>query len=375
MSRVIRRLAASVLAALVSLSAPPAQAQTTYRIGVLAGLSGLGSQIGQWMLQGAQVAASAINAAGGPLRFEIVAEDTQWDPQKGVEGFNKLVNVDRVDALLSGGSAVMQAIAPLADQRRLVLMNTGAQSPSMAGIGKFTFSVLQLANFDVSVLARYAYETMQLRKVALLYVNNDTGKVDQVEFEKDFTALGGKIVARESFRPNETNYGAQVAKIGASQPDAVYVVGTPAELPFAIRQLRASLPATQILSYAGLESQEFLTAAGNAANGIVYTTTWFDPASEEPQVKQFVAAYRGKFGAAPASPYIGYGYDAVQILAAALAQAKTPGEALRAAIVQTKRFPGVAGPSVFQDDGTVAKAIAVKRIRDGQYETITVVQP
>jgi len=350
-------------------------AQTTYKIGVMGGLSGLGAQIGEWTVEGAKTGAAVVNAENGKLHLDVIAEDMQWNPQKAVEAFNKLVNVDHVAAAMAGGSAAMQAIAPLADQDKLVLFNIGAQSPTMAGIGKYVFSVLQLANFDVSVLANYAYDQLKLRKVALFTVSDDTGKFDQAEFEKDFTRLGGTITARESFRPTETNYGAQVAKIAASRPDAVYLVGQPADLPFAVRQLRATMPKTQILSYAGLESQEFLHAAGSAANGIVYTTTYFDPASEQPDVKTFVDAYRKLYGKIPASPYIGYGYDGMRILAAALAVAGEPGQKLRDTIATTKRYPGVTGQVVFQPDGTVEKAIAVKQVKDGKFDTITVVQP
>jgi branched-chain amino acid transport system substrate-binding protein len=347
----------------------------TYKIGVLAGLSGLGSQIGQWIAQGADIGVETINREAGRQRFTIVTEDSQWNPQRGVEGFNKLLNVDRVDVVLAGGSAVMEAIAPISDSRQLVLMNVGAQAPTMAGIGRFTFSVLQLADFDIQVLANYAYNQLGRRAAAMLYINNDTGRFNQEQFSRDFQRLGGRIVAAEAFRPNETNYGAQVAKVASANPDSVYVVGTPAELPFAVRQLRGTLPQVQILSYAGLESQEFLNAAGESANGIVYTTTFFDPGSEDPAVRAFVAAYRAKFNAAPASPYVGYGYDAMTIVNTALAEARAPGEPLRAAIMRIRRFPGVTGASVFRDDGTVSKAIAVKRVNAGRFELVTVVQP
>ncbi len=214
--------------------------------------------------------------------------------------------------------------------------------------------------------------------MALFYVSDDTGKFDQSEFDKDFTKLGGTITARESFRPAETNYGAQVAKIAASRPDAVYLVGQPSELPFAVRQLRATMPNTQILSYAGLESQEFLNAAGASANGIVYTTTHFDPKSNDPDVRDFVDAYRKLYGKTPESPYIGYGSDGIRILAAALALAKEPGDKLCRDMIawQTKSaLPGVTGQVAFQPDGTVAKAIAVKQVKDGKFETISVVEP
>lgn len=361
---------------LLAATGPAAAQDRTYKVGVLAGLSGLGAQIGQWMLDGVETAATAIDGEADGRRYEIIAEDSQWNPQKGIEGFNKLVNIDRVDVLISGGSSVMEAIAPLADQHGLVVVNAGAQSPKMAGLGRYVFSVLQLADFDIRVLTRYAHDELGYRKVALMYINNDTGKFNQAQFATDFEALGGEIAAAEAFRPNETNYGAQLAKIRASRPDALYVVGTPAEMPFAVKQARQMLPDVPILSYAGLESQEFLDAAGAAAEGIIYTTTAFDPGSDDPGVRAFVDAYAATKGGEPASPYIGYGYDALRIFDQALDETGgEAGEALRAAILERREFPGVTGDNVFQDDGTVAKAVAVKTVENGRFRVVTVVEP
>jgi branched-chain amino acid transport system substrate-binding protein len=375
--RWIRAVAIAIAAGTVLVTAIPAgaQADRNYRVGMLVGLSGLGAQIGQWALNGAEAAAAQLASSGGP-KLTIVAEDSQWNPQKGVEGFNKLTTVDRIDVLLSGGSTVMQAIAPLADERKLVLMNVGAQSPNMAGIGKFTFSVLQLSDFDTGILSRYAYDTLKYRKIATLYVNNDTGKFNQEAFAKSFKAAGGTITAQEAFKPNETSYGVQVAKIRATGPDAVYIVGTPAELPFAVKQTRQFAPNLPILSYAGIESKEFLSAAGDAANNIVYTTTAFDPDRNDSAIVAFVKAYEAKYKEKPTSPYIGYGYDAIMIVAQALkANGGQTGDALRAKIHEIKRFPGVTGENIFRDDGTVTKAVAVRKIEGGAFKTITVVQP
>lgn len=365
---------AALLAATLS-TATPAAAQEEYKVGVLAGLSGLGAQIGQWMVAGAQAAVEQLGKSGGP-RIAIVAEDSQWNPQKGVQGYNKLVNVDQVDFMLSGGSSVMEAIAPLATQNKLVVMNTGAQSSNMAGISPYVFSVLQLSDFDTGVLSRYALETLGYKKIATLYVNNDTGTFNQAAFTKSFEAAGGEIVAAETFKPNETSYGVQLAKIRAAQPDAIYIVGTPAELPFAVRQTRQMAPDVPVLSYAGIESKEFLDAAGDAANGIVYTTTAFDPASDKQNVKDFVAAYTAVNGQAPTSPYAGYGYDAIMIAAAALEKTGgKSGEPMAKAILEIKNFPGVTGDNQFRDDGTVAKAVAIRKVEDGKFTTITIVQP
>jgi branched-chain amino acid transport system substrate-binding protein len=246
----------------------------------------------------------------------------------------------------------------------------------MANVGPYVFSVLQLSDFDTGVLSKYALNELKYKKVATLYVNNDTGTFNQAAFSKSFEAAGGKIVAQESFRPNETNYGVQVAKIRAAQPDAIYIVGTPAELPFAVRQARQFAPNLPILSYAGLESKEFLDAAGKAADGIIYTTTAFDPASDKQNIRDFVAAYKQRFAKEPTSPYAGYGYDAVMIAAAALKKTNgETGEAMAKAIQDIKEFPGVTGDNVFRKDGTVAKAIAIRKIENGAFKTVTIVQP
>lgn len=372
-----RKLPVALLAGAFLVGAAPAGAQTDkpVKIGALLGLSGLGSQIGQWIVNGAEIAAEQLAASGGQ-KFTIVAEDSQWIPQKGVEGFNKLTNVDKVDVLLSGGSSVMQAIAPMADERKLVLVNVGAQSPNMAGIGKFTFSAMQLSDFDTSVLAKYAYNTLKYRKIATLYVNNDTGKFNQAALADFFKAAGGTVTTQEAFKSNETNYGVQIAKIRSTSPDAIYVVGTPAELPFAVKQVRQFAPKVPVLSYAAVESKDFMTAAGDSANDIVYTTTAFDPDSKDPAVMSFVKAYEAKYKEKPTSPYIGYGYDAVMIVAQAMKQnGGASGEPLRARIYSIRRFPGIMGENVFRDDGTVAKDIAVRKIEGGVFKTITVVKP
>ena len=374
---ILRGLTAAAAASMALACGLPAHAQSDkpVKIGALLGLSGLGSQIGQWILNGAEIAAAQLAASGGG-KFTIVAEDSQWNPQKGVEGFNKLTNVDKVDVLLSGGSSVLQAIAPIADERKLVLLNVGAQSPNMAGIGKYTFSALQLSDFDTAVLARYAYNTLKYRKIATLYVNNDTGKFNQAALADFFKAAGGTITAQEAFKSNETNYGVQIAKIRSTNPDAIYIVGTPAELPFAVKQTRQFAPKVPVLSYAAVESREFLTAAGDAANDIIYTTTAFDPASKDPAIVSFANAYDAKYHEKPSSPYIGYGYDAVMIIAQAMKQTHgAAGEALRAKIYAIRRFPGITGENVFRDDGTVAKDIAVRKIDAGTFNTISVVKP
>ena len=127
-------------------------------------------------------------------------------------------------AAMSSTTAMGAEISALADQQDVVRFNIGAQSPAVSGIGQSVFHALRLSNVDIGVTAEYADEELGLKKLGVMYVNNDTGKLTQAEFVDTFTA------------------------------------------------------------------------AAAAANGIVCSTTYFDPKGDSKQVKMFVAEYMEKHG-------------------------------------------------------------------------------
>ena len=352
-----------------------ADAQTTYKIGVMGGLSGLGAQIGQWTVQGAKVGADVINASGGPVRFEIVAEDMQWNPQKAVEAFNKLVNVDHVAAVMSGGSAAVQAIAPIADQDKIVLLNIGAQAPTMAGVGKFTFSVLQLANFDV----------LGAGEIRLRHDEDPQGRA--VLRQRRYRKVRPERV-RQGFHEARRHH--HVPRKFPPERHQLWSTG---------RQDRRNQSGCGLSGRAALGTAlcRQAIARGNAQRadpelrrrgepGIpegggqrgerdgVYDDV-FRSNQQGPERGDVCRCVPQSLWAGSRQPHIGYGYDGIRILAAALAAAKQPGEELRKTIAETKHYPGVTGDAIFQEDGTVAKAIAIKQIKDGAFETISVVKP
>lgn len=372
MTNINRRILLAATAAVLALPVASAAAEPV-RVGVLVGTSGASAQIGNWTNRGVEIAVEQLNKAANEERFTIISEDSEYKAQKGLEGFNKLTTVDNIQVLIGSGSAVLPTIAPLADQREIVVMNVGAQSPAMAGIGKFTFSVLQLADFDIEVMAKYAYD-LGMQKGAILYLSNDIGKSNSVEFVKQFEGLGGKITASESFRATDTNYGPQIAKIAAGQPDFVYLVGDVDVAAAATRQIKAMMPKVQILTYGGMESQNFLNAAGPAAEGMLYTQTDFDPNSGDPTMAALAEQYKAKYNEDLSSPFVGYAYDAMMIVADALDLSQETGEPLRAAIMEKRNFPGVTGAVSFRDDGTVAKTVVIKGVKDGKFELVSKVE-
>src|ERR1700735_1401498 len=102
------------------------------RIGALCPLTGAGGQYGPSMVKVIQAAADEINKAGGIAgrQIAVTVADTQTNPDAGVAGAHKLIDVDRVSAVVgTWASAVTTDVAPLCWEAKVMLFTvSGADS-------------------------------------------------------------------------------------------------------------------------------------------------------------------------------------------------------------------------------------------------------
>src|SRR6476620_5359367 len=192
--------AAAILA--VSFAAP-ASAQNTFRFGLAMPLTGSQALYGQDQVKAAEWAVAEINKAGGinGKKLEMLVLDTQADPQLGIQMANRLVSVEKVPVFVTAWSAVVKAVAPVANDNRGVELSVGANSPDIAKLGDYVYTTFPLADVDIAAVARYAAANMGKKKAAIVYINNETGSVAAEVYKKVFTAAGGQIVANETYDP------------------------------------------------------------------------------------------------------------------------------------------------------------------------------
>ena len=88
---------------------------------------------------------------------EIVALDTQADPQLGINAANRFIGVEKLPMFFVSWSAVVKALAPIANREKVLAMNNGANSPEIAHLGDYVYTTFPLADVDVTKLARYMY--------------------------------------------------------------------------------------------------------------------------------------------------------------------------------------------------------------------------
>ena len=375
-SRGTRRVARGVACIAAGLIlASSAFAQDTFRFGLAMPLTGSQALYGQDQVKAAEWAVAEINKAGGVngKKLEMIVLDTQADPQLGIQTANRLVSVEKVPAFVTAWSAVVKAVAPIANDNRVVELSVGANSPDIAKLGDYVYTTFPLADVDIAAVAKYAATNMSKKKAAIVYINNETGSVAAEVYKKVFTAAGGQIVANETYDPKATDFTGPLLKVRAANPDIIHLQGLVSDTPQVIAQMRQLGLTQPITSYSAAFNPKLIQQLGAAAEGVIATS--LAPGAEDSEkVKAYVARWQKDVGREPNGlPYTQYLYDAPYMVAAvfkSLDDKKLPitGESFRKEMLAMRTFDlPLTGKTALGEDHTVVKAVYLMEVKGGKW--------
>lgn len=176
-------------AAALGLTAPAvlrAQGKEPIKIGNAMPLTGSQAGYGNDFIQSMRMAIKDVNDAGGIAGrpAELIALDTQAEPQLGINAVNRFIGVDKLPMFFTAWSPVVKAVAPIANREKVLEINCGANAPEIANLGDYVYTALPLADVDITKLAKYAFATLGKKRAAVLYINNDTG-IDAAKIYRD----------------------------------------------------------------------------------------------------------------------------------------------------------------------------------------------
>jgi branched-chain amino acid transport system substrate-binding protein len=367
----------------LTFAAAPAAAQDVLRFGLAMPLTGSQALYGQDQVKAAEWAVAEINKAGGVAgrKLEMIVLDTQADPQLGIQMTNRLVSVEKVPAFVTAWSGVVKAVAPIANDNKVVELSIGANSPDVAKLGDYVYTTFPLADVDVAAVAKYAATTMGKKKAAIVYINNETGIVAAEVYKKAFTAAGGQVVAYEAYDQKATDFTGALLKVRAGNPDMIHLHGLVSDTPQVIAQMRQLGLTQPISSYSVAYNPKLVQQLGAAAGGLIATS--LAPGVDDAEaVKAYVARWVKEVGREPNGlPYTQYLYDAPYLIAAvfkSLIDKKLPvtGENFRKEMLAIKTFDlPLTGKITLGDDHTVVKPVYLMEVKGGKWTRKAVVGP
>lgn len=263
-------LSLATLAA-VGMAALPALAQNTIKIANIVELTGPGTTAGTMFKSGVELAVKDINAAGGILgkRIEVVTMDTQTNP--GVaKGLASKAIEDGAFAIFgpvyTGSIMVSQA-----ETRRAEMPNfTAAAGASVTQTGNpYIFRTGLTQTNSMPKTARYMAQNLKVKKVAVMFVNNDFGKPGRDAIVQSLKTYGVEVVADISTEAGQIDFAAPVIRAKQSGADSVFVYLNEEESARALKELRKQGWNKPIIGDVTLLGQKVLDLAGEAANGAV----------------------------------------------------------------------------------------------------------
>lgn len=324
-----------------------ARAQTpTFRIGALTPITGAGSTFGSGMQKMILAAAEAVNEAGGAAghRLEIISEDTQTSPQAGVLAAKKLLDVNKVQAILgTWSSGVSLAVIPLTNDANVLLFNTsGAPALSIPpanakGLGyRFQATNDRFGRSFVEVCAKEGF-----KRPATMAFNNASGIGNADGFKKAWTARGGSVVASVVYEPNQSSYRSELQKILAAKPDVIVTGSYLADTTILMREWYQSGEATKWILPGWAGSPDLAKAVGAEVLEGVFSV---DSTSNltAPSFAQYDKAYQRAMGQPGATNvYAAMTWDMVMTLALAIeAAGSIETAAIKAKIREIANPPG-----------------------------------
>jgi len=362
--------------ALTSLVAGPLQAQEKepFRFGNGMPTSGTQALFGSDQVKAQQWAVEDINSKGGinGRKLEMILVDTQADPQLGINAVNRFVGIDKVPMFLISWSAVVKAVAPIANREKVLAINAGANSPEIASLGDFVYTAFPLADVDITALAKYTYDKLGKRKAAVLYINNESGAAGARVYRDVFQKAGGAVVLFEGYDPKATDYTGLLLKLRAAGADMVHIQGLVSDLPQVIAQMRQLGLTQRVSSYAAGYNPKIIEQLGAAAEGLIVTSL-APSADENPNVGAFFKRWQEKEGRIPnGAPYTQYTYDSV-ILVSKLFEwvdqkgLPVTGENLRKALIEIREFDlPMTGKTVI-DGHRIHKPVYLMTVQGGKF--------
>ncbi len=368
-------LALSLALALGASVLPTTSAQPCrIKIGVASDFTGGAALVGEGQKKGTILAVEEINRTGGAggCRLTLAFADNRSLPVEGVNAVRKLIEVDRVDAILgSAASGATLAAMPVIKENNITQLTETSTNPSIydqSGPGRnewqFRF------NIDDRIMAQTFAKYIKdqgVKSVGLLGYDNDFGRGGIQQYQAQFKRLGVDVTNIETYALGAPDYRALLSRTKRMNPDAILMVILAPDAAVLVRQVQELGMKQRLFARGNVGSNEFLEAIKDSpkiADGLVEATLWtpgFDPALE----KLWATRWGGKPTTHGAMAFYG-----IQIFSQAIASAAKEGQPTRTSIRDALRKVDLTIPALgrvtFDDHHQAYTNMVIHEIRDGK---------
>jgi branched-chain amino acid transport system substrate-binding protein len=363
-------LAGAVLATILT-AAAFAQSGTSIKLADVAELSGGGATVGTNWKNGIDLAIEEINAKGGVLgrKLEVTHADSQSNPGVARAQVQKALDNEPYVLLGPGYSGSVKVTAPLAAEAGIAQIMGGEAAELTQAGNKFLFRTSFGQQSSMPKVAKYINDDIKAKSVAIVWVNNDFGRGGRDVIAKEFARYGIKVAADLSTEAGQADFAADVSKIKAANPDAVFIYLNEEESARILKELKRQGVTVPLIGETTLVGQKVVELAGDAANGARGHVGLTTDAPVD-LIKGFREKFVRKYSYIPDHNGI-KGYLAVYMVKAATEKmgkvdGKVLADALHGLTVRAANEPGILMDVTFDQNGDIDRQGFLVEIVEGK---------
>lgn len=372
-----------VFAAIVFLAQPGSTAgREPYTIGAFFSVTGTNAPLGTPERDTVLMVADQINEKGGidGHKLKVIVEDDASDPTNSVKAVKKLLEQDKVLAVVGGsGTGNAAAVVNLFSQAKIPFMTCCAGTAGITNpLNPWVFRTPQTSKVMLERIIDYL-QAQKISKVGMIYDSNSYGTDGRDLLRQLAPQAHVAVVAEESFNSKDTDFTIQLTRVKNAGAQAIICWGTnpaPATLTRNRQQMGIAIP---LIQSHGVANASYLDLSGPAAEGVILPAgKLFAAASlpkSDPQRKvllQYAADFKARYNR-EADTFGGHAWDGLQMIAGALEKAGPDPAKIREAIENTKGFVGIGGVfnySPSDHDGLTMDAVVLLQVENGQFQLL-----
>jgi len=359
------------LAFVAAMATSGAMAADTVNIANVVELSGGGASNGVNWRDGLRLAADEINGKGGILgkQIKLTDYDTQTNPGVPRAQVQKALDSDPyviMGPIYSGSVQVNMILA----QRAGVPQCVGAQATEITHQGNpYVFRANMAQNFGMAKIADYMKTALNVKKVAVVWVNNAFGKGGRDALETELKARAMSMVADLPIEYGQADQSVEIQKAKNSGADAVFGYMTAEDAARFLKEARKQNIQVPLVGETVLLNQAVVELAGAAANGAICHLTLTADAPL-PLVQEFRKKFEARFKYTPDHNALS-SYMAMYVVKHVTGKIgkfdrKAFADTLHGLTITTKEEPGILMDSTWDQNGDVIRASFLGEGRDGK---------
>ena len=349
------------------------------KIGVFEPMTGANAAGGQLEVEGVKLANKLYPTVLGK-KVELVYADNKSDKVEAASAASNLIQQENVNAIIgSWGSGNSMGAGDVVMESKVPAVGASCTNPLVTVGNDYYFRVCFIDPFQGSVMAKYAAEKLNAKKVAILQDVSSDYSVGLCKFFTDtFVKITGDkdaIIAKSKYNTGDQDFSAQLTNIKGSNPDVIFAPGNFTESALIIKQARQLGITTPIIGTDTWETPEFVDIGQDAVEGSVFSTFFATETPITEESKVFLDAYRAEYNKEP-SAVTALSYDAYLVILDAIERANsTDPVKIRDEIAKTKNFPGAAGVITIDENNNAVKDAVLKVVKDGKFTYLDTIKP